>query len=378
MDLVTERVRPPRLPWRAIGVLAMIALLLATALAVYVGSRPRLPDPFGVATNGDIVYATDGDILVRDDVVSAPRVLIGGPTDDHDPWFTPDGQTVLFIRTTDGRDYLMAADADGSRARALIEPQLVDATITPGPDSRSVAMVNWVRGAPKLSIIPVDGGDPIVIDTGQLIPTDLVWRPPHGRQLLVRARKPDMSNDFYLVDATGGSLQPINIAAHTNFGPQWDNSGPVWSIDGQRIFYNVVEEDDTQHGGHFRVHVATADGSDDDPLPGPDDIRVQEAWPLLSPDGRTILVHRWTWGSDGEGWLAVMPADGSAIATDIGPRIAGGESTGLIKTWSPAGDRVLMRTENTQEVFSIDPASGEYERLDWNAATLPDWQRRGN
>ena len=33
MDLVTERVRTPRLPWRAIGVLAMIALLLATGTA---------------------------------------------------------------------------------------------------------------------------------------------------------------------------------------------------------------------------------------------------------------------------------------------------------------------------------------------------------
>lgn len=378
MDLVTERVRPPRLPWRAIGVLAMIALLLATAFAFYVGSRPRLPAPFGVAVNGDIVYATDGDILIRDDVVSAPRVLIEGPADDHDPWFTPDGQTLLFIRTTDRRDYLMAADADGADPRMLIEQQLVDATITPGADSRSVALVNWVRGVPTLSILFVDGGDPITIDTGRLVPTDLVWRPPDGHQLLVRARKPDMTNDFYLVDATGGSLEPIGIADHVNFGPQWDNSGPMWSLDGQRIFYNVVEEDATQVGGHFRVHVVGADASDDHALPGPDDIGVQEAWPMVSPNGRTVLVHRWTWGPDGEGWLAVMPSDGSAVATDIGPRIPGGEDTGLIKTWSPAGDRVLMRTENTLEVFSIDPATGDYERLDWNAATLPDWQRRGN
>jgi hypothetical protein len=103
---------------------------------------------------------------------------------------------------------------------------------------------------------------------------------------------------------------------------------------------------------------------------------VQEAWPVFSPDGRWILVHRWTWkfNAGGEGWLAVMPSDGSAPAHDIGPRIAGGEDTGLTKAWSPDATRVLMRSENTKEVFSIDPIAGDFETLPWTTE-LPDWQR---
>ena len=69
-----------------------------------------------------------------------------------------------------------------------------------------------------------------------------------------------------------------------------------------------------------------------------------------------------------------MPADGSAPARDIGPRIPGGENTGLSKAWSPDGTRVLMRTGNSTQVFSIDPVTGDSELLDWTT-DLPDWQR---
>ncbi len=110
-------------------------------------------------------------------------------------------------------------------------------------------------------------------------------------------------------------------------------------------------------------------------MPAPGDVKVHEAWPQFSPDGQSILVHRWTWSWEGnEGWLAVLPADGSAPARDVGPRIAGGEQTGLIETWSPDGTRILMRTGNTTQAFSIDPVTGTSELLDWTTE-LPDWQR---
>src|SRR5437867_13063954 len=55
VELVTTRVPLTRMPWRQIGVLALIAILLVAALAVYVGShQQRLPAPFGIAANGII------------------------------------------------------------------------------------------------------------------------------------------------------------------------------------------------------------------------------------------------------------------------------------------------------------------------------------
>src|SRR5688500_5132623 len=46
MEIATTRVPVTRLPWRQLAVLALIALTIATAAAVYVGSQtPRLPAP---------------------------------------------------------------------------------------------------------------------------------------------------------------------------------------------------------------------------------------------------------------------------------------------------------------------------------------------
>ena len=50
------------IPWRTVGLLAALALLIAAAFAFYVGNQARLPEPFGRAANGLVAYATAGDI----------------------------------------------------------------------------------------------------------------------------------------------------------------------------------------------------------------------------------------------------------------------------------------------------------------------------
>ena len=79
VQLATSRVPTTRVPWRQLAVLAVLAVLLATMLAVYVGTRtPHVPPPFGPAENGRLAYSADGDIVIRDALQSTPRVLIGG------------------------------------------------------------------------------------------------------------------------------------------------------------------------------------------------------------------------------------------------------------------------------------------------------------
>ena len=55
MDIATRPVRATAVPWRLIGALALAVLIAAAALAIYIGSRARVPEPFGVA-------ASDGSI----------------------------------------------------------------------------------------------------------------------------------------------------------------------------------------------------------------------------------------------------------------------------------------------------------------------------
>ena len=78
----------PGLPWRNLGMLALLALLAAAILAVAIGTQRRLAPPYGPAANGLIVYQVDGDIYVRTAIDGSERVLIGGDELDVYPFFS--------------------------------------------------------------------------------------------------------------------------------------------------------------------------------------------------------------------------------------------------------------------------------------------------
>ena len=100
---VIARTQPMRpLPWRMIAI-AVALLLLAGATLLYAGSRPRVPEPFGPARNGQILFSSDGEIVAVDPRTGTATTLITGPETDTDPWFSNDGTTFAFDRSIDGR-----------------------------------------------------------------------------------------------------------------------------------------------------------------------------------------------------------------------------------------------------------------------------------
>ena len=87
VEIATTRVPTTRLPWRQLGVLALLAVLIGTMIAVYVGTRaPKLPAPFGPADNGLVALQRDGDLYVVDPqtgqeiLLDARRVLTFKPS----------------------------------------------------------------------------------------------------------------------------------------------------------------------------------------------------------------------------------------------------------------------------------------------------------
>jgi hypothetical protein len=81
VDLVTTRVPTTRMPWRQLGVLALLALLIAAAIGLYAGAtQVRVPAPFGPAGNGLIAYAAGGDIFTADPVTGDSRAIVARST----------------------------------------------------------------------------------------------------------------------------------------------------------------------------------------------------------------------------------------------------------------------------------------------------------
>jgi Tol biopolymer transport system component len=371
MDLTMRRVPVVPAVGRVIALAVLIAALIATALFVGAQQR-RVPPPFGPARNGSIVASRNGDLFVRDAATGESRLVLGGPEADSEPGFSPDGLLMAFVRTgTDDRPYLTVADLDGTHVRRVLETPLDGQSWAQwAPDSRHLGVVMLIDGRNRFALASTDGKPLQVADMGDLVPYEFQFRPPDGREIVVRAADHGQA-DLYVMNADGSSIRKLNRHSNGAFGFDMDLGGSSWSPTGDRLAYNVVDRDPVYGGDHLRVHVLNLATMADVELPAPRLPDLQQAWPSWSPDGSQILFQRFTWE---KGWLALVPADGSSPGRDLGTAVTYDDDSHMDQGWSPDGSAILLRFDDDHFV-SIDVATGVETPLTWPVDKIPDWQR---
>ena len=254
MGVIAHSVPLRQFPWRQLAVLALLGLLIAVGLVAYIGSPPRVPAPYGLARNGQVVFATtDGDIAAVDPATGTISSLITGPTQDDAPWFSPDGRQFVFVRTVpDGEAYFLA-DADGSDVRQLVAPQVEWFEWSPGSDR--IVVRQEIRGEGVVSVVDVESGTSTRLDLGLDIQQPM-WRPNHDQ--IVFASESSGERRFYLVEPDGTDLRMIDTA-------RWVVNLPSLSPDGVSIAYATWETDVPERRG--RIHVVDIDdGVDREPV----------------------------------------------------------------------------------------------------------------
>ena len=221
MDITTRTIPVARLPWRQLGVLALIALLLATALAVYVGTQRRVPAPFGPARNGLIPYISGGDVFVGDPVTGRTRLLLGGPENDAAPGFSPDGTRLAFMREVPAANttqppidlYVMRDDGSGvTKITSAPLTKVVWATWT--PDGGYLAVIHPVDGVNQLDLLDVDGRLPPQRLAAAVNADSIAFRPPVGREILFRAQVGGKYGLFSM-GADGTNLRTLVMSTNT-------------------------------------------------------------------------------------------------------------------------------------------------------------------
>jgi Tol biopolymer transport system component len=380
MDLVTTRVPTTRIPWRQIGVLALLALLLAAALAIYAGSQQtRLPAPFGPAGNGLIAYAADGDIFTADPVSGVTTAIVASPETDVGPRFSRDGTRILFEREVADGSQLYVVKPDGS-GLTLLTPAPMTLTESElgepweqyqfSPDGRSVLIAE----SGGLVLAASDGsGSPIRIQTGMTV-TEPSFRPPDGREILFVGRLVGANHGLFAVDPSSGDVRTI-FQAPLGF----DLAGANWSPDGSRIAYWMWGGPGSEGGVTARTHIISADGTGDRLL----DVPPGAFWMMgsdWSNDGtRLFLLRGYSIGIDAAR-PAIVPADGSSLGVEIPyPGSIIGECCGYFE-WAPDDSVILGRSADESgrpdQQIIIDPEALTYRTAPWTSTSDPAWQRR--
>jgi Periplasmic component of the Tol biopolymer transport system len=346
----------PRFAW----LLVVLALIVALGAAVLVvGSRQRLPAPFGLARNGSVAYgASDGDIYALDPATGTSKALIAGPAKDSDPWFSRDGSRFSFTRQTDtpDRPMIMVANADGSDVRALTEPLVNMGWFEWSPDGSRAVVVSDLQGTPALRIFDVDGTtSPKVVLSG-MTAESVSWR-PDGKELVFRGVKGG-TYGLYAVGIDGTGLRPITPATPN----ESDAMDPGLSPDGTKIVYAHWETD------HGVIHVADVD-TGLDRIPAFDGIPADLA-PSWSPDGTRLVFQRYFGGY----YHLVVAASTGGPVVEIGPAMLQ-ETSGADAQFSPDGSKVVAFYHADDSTWMLDVDGGLGTQVSGKIAQHGTWQR---
>jgi Tol biopolymer transport system component len=379
MELVTTRVQMTRLPMRQLGVLALIAILIAAALAAYIGSRQhRLPPPFGVAANGVVAYSLAGDIYTVDPRTGATVTVVAGPEADRRPMFSPDGTKVALLRArpdTPDRFDIVVAMSDGRDPRVLVaDPISIDDTVEWAPDGTYILLCTTTG---TLSRVDAVGSEPPKVLARGVHIFAGAFRPPDGAQILYEVDT-STSTALFVMDADGSHQTKIlERPAAGQVGAISQNVR--WSPDGRMIALGIVGP---LADGNVRIHVMNADGSDLHPAGDATGIWVENdvVW---SPDSTHVAFNRWRPDAAG-GWeirpVGIVPARGGAIR-EVGAIPA---PDGVILEFSPDGTTILAVSGpfvgaptdgGGERPMIIDVASGRSTQPDWEVASGTSWQR---
>ena len=352
-------------PWRTIALLAALGLLLAAAVTLYVGSRPRLPAPFGPAVNGLVAYAELGEIWTVDPVTGERKAIVTVPGANNSPRWSRDGTRVAFLRVAAGGQSLGITNADGSGMVVSAGPSFVEAdpdSISWSPDGRFVAVVAnagsaMVLGSPTrraIYLVDTTSGEVRDLDTPG-VDVEPYWRPPDGRQLMYVARTGADDRGLFIVDIENPDVDPVPILE-----PEANLRPGGWTPNGERF---VV------HHWPGEVDPWT---SFLDPETGKDE-RLPIAYGRVSNDGTRIVGYE---DFSGEPVLCVMSLPGgdcAPIAT--GDRVPDWEHTAGLQ-WSP-DDRwvVVYPREGRLGWLLLDPEGGPPVTPVWSERGVESWQR---
>jgi TolB protein len=339
---------PLRTVPRFAPLLLLIALLLAAIVAIaVVGSRPRLPAPFGPAANGQVAFLSNGQIyaanadgsnsialtsgnraaanpswsrdgtrfayklispnvatqgqkqhgdLVVADADGSDQITIDRDAQDMSPaTWSPDGRWLVYSRFEGGLDQIYIAAADGSSPPTRLgKPDTVNWAPVFSPDGTKIM---YFRGEAGVAVMNRDGSDDRLLNTSGFQRIHSAQWHPDGNRIVVSAAVTD-AYDLWFLYADGTPERHLVVPGRAEVGPSW-------SPDGSRLVYLTSTDERS-----YILTVANADGATERTLPGV----FSDINPSWSPDGSRIAAVN---DRASVGRVSLVDPDGMAEAIEM-------------------------------------------------------------
>jgi eukaryotic-like serine/threonine-protein kinase len=347
-------------------------------------------------------------VFALDLTTDTERQLTQGPTDDIQPAWSPDGSTLLFVRSSRPDGTIQISDPYSMHERGdiwrleLASGKLVriaEEAFHPrfSPDGSKVAFYADWAGPERIWITDPFGRNPeqVTRDDSEQVSHLLPEWSPDGTKIVFQNNYWTTKFDIRVVDIATGEMRWVTNDGYTDVNP-------VWSADGRRLYFSSYRS-----GGMniWRVpvdsggspsgpveQITTGAGADIDLAISPDGSALAftvsklnaDVWrlpldpatarptgpaePLIvttredsrgawSPDGTRVAFNS-DRGGDMNLWLLTL-ADGSTRQLTHGP---GGDYQA---EWSPDGKRLAFFSARAGngDVWTVDLTSGELAQL---------------
>ena len=355
-------------PWRAVALLALLGLLLAAAVTLYVGSRPRLPAPFGPAANGLVAYAEGGGIWTVDPVTGDRQKIVSLAGHNKAPRFSRDGTSIAFLRAVQGGDLLVVTRVDGTHVAESSGAPFVGAdtdSIAWSPDGRWVALVADAGAARVLGRATPRTTYIVDTTTGEIrnlqttgVDTEVYWRPPDGHELLY-IRATGTGQVPFIISVQDGGVRPLLVT-----DPEVSLRPGGWTPDGK---YFVVHRHDHNDDSAWTELL--------DPETG-ETFHRDVAFGRVSNDGKMVVGHGMIPG-DSDPALCVMPLSGPSCVRIADPRFTPDFEHNAGLQWSP-DDRWIVSYPQDETIgwVLLDPEGGPAITPVWSERGVESWQRK--
>lgn len=177
-----------------------------------------------------IAFERAGNVWVMRADGTRQRRLTRGPAADRSPAWSPDGSRLAFVSNRGDRWGIFVMWADGRGVRRIADLRSGSGgALAWSPEGRRIAAVDRRAGGWNILVLYLRTGATDVLTDIAADGSGVDWS-PDGKQL-VYASDAAGDSDIYRMNADGTRVTHLTSGIHT------DDTAPIWSPDGGRIFF---------------------------------------------------------------------------------------------------------------------------------------------